>query len=271
MAWMPWWRPPDAPENCSQCARRRLRVARPRRRLRHRHQRRNRREDLPTLLHHQAPRYWHGPLHQSFDHRIHEGHLWAVPRPTAALFSSSRCRFVRKSPMPEPRPTIFVVDDDASVATRSAIFSSQSAFRRGSSAPPKNSGMLPGRTPPAACSRCPASRRQRHRFPGSARKGCIFIPIIFITAHGDVPMTSRAMKAGAIEFLLKPFQKEDLLAAIDQGWNAIVSGVKKTRKSLLSRTVSATHLPRTGSDGPGGHRPDQQADRRPARIGAKSR
>jgi FixJ family two-component response regulator len=46
-----------------------------------------------------------------------------------------------------------------------------------------------------------------------ARAG-ISIPIIFITAHGDVPMTSRAMKAGAVEFLMKPFQKEDLLSAI---------------------------------------------------------
>jgi uroporphyrinogen-III synthase len=44
----------------------------------------------------------------------------------------------------------------------------------------------------------------------------IRIPIIFITAHGDIPMTLRAMKAGAIEFLAKPFQKQDLLAAINQ-------------------------------------------------------
>jgi FixJ family two-component response regulator len=42
------------------------------------------------------------------------------------------------------------------------------------------------------------------------------IPIIFITAHGDIPMTLRAMKAGAVEFLAKPFQKQDLLAAIHQ-------------------------------------------------------
>jgi FixJ family two-component response regulator len=42
------------------------------------------------------------------------------------------------------------------------------------------------------------------------------IPVIFITAHGDIPMTLRAMKAGAVEFLAKPFQKEDLLSAIEQ-------------------------------------------------------
>ena len=40
------------------------------------------------------------------------------------------------------------------------------------------------------------------------------IPIIFISAHGDVPMTVRAMKAGAVEFLTKPFRDQDLLDAI---------------------------------------------------------
>jgi RNA polymerase sigma factor (sigma-70 family) len=43
------------------------------------------------------------------------------------------------------------------------------------------------------------------------------IPIIFITAHGDVPMTVRAMKAGAVEFLTKPFHDQDLLDAIHLG------------------------------------------------------
>src|SRR2546427_6295653 len=42
------------------------------------------------------------------------------------------------------------------------------------------------------------------------------IPIIFLTGHGDIPMTVRAMKAGAIEFLTKPFRDEDLLNAIEQ-------------------------------------------------------
>jgi FixJ family two-component response regulator len=43
------------------------------------------------------------------------------------------------------------------------------------------------------------------------------IPIIFITGHGDIPMSVRAMKAGAIEFLPKPFRDEDLLDAIREG------------------------------------------------------
>lgn len=44
----------------------------------------------------------------------------------------------------------------------------------------------------------------------------IRIPIIFITGHGDIPMTVRAMKSGAIEFLTKPFRDQDLLDAIHQ-------------------------------------------------------
>ena len=42
----------------------------------------------------------------------------------------------------------------------------------------------------------------------------IQIPVIFITAHGDIPMSVRAMKAGAVEFLPKPFRDQDLLDAI---------------------------------------------------------
>ncbi len=44
----------------------------------------------------------------------------------------------------------------------------------------------------------------------------IRIPIIFITGHGDIPMTVKAMKSGALEFLTKPFQDEDLINAIHQ-------------------------------------------------------
>ena len=44
----------------------------------------------------------------------------------------------------------------------------------------------------------------------------IHLPIIFITGHGDIPMSVRAMKAGAVEFLTKPFRDQDLLDAIQQ-------------------------------------------------------
>lgn len=47
-------------------------------------------------------------------------------------------------------------------------------------------------------------------------EGGIRIPIIFITGHGDIPMTVKAMKSGAVEFLSKPFREQDLLDAIQQ-------------------------------------------------------
>src|SRR6266436_9827535 len=47
----------------------------------------------------------------------------------------------------------------------------------------------------------------------------IFAPIIFITGQGSIPMSVRAMKAGAIEFLSKPFRDADLLNAVDQAIN----------------------------------------------------
>jgi FixJ family two-component response regulator len=45
----------------------------------------------------------------------------------------------------------------------------------------------------------------------------VTLPIVFITGHGDIPMTVQAMKAGAIEFLTKPFREQDLLDAINVG------------------------------------------------------
>lgn len=45
----------------------------------------------------------------------------------------------------------------------------------------------------------------------------ISIPVVFITGHGDIPMSVKAMKAGAIEFLTKPFREQDLLDAISLG------------------------------------------------------
>ena len=44
----------------------------------------------------------------------------------------------------------------------------------------------------------------------------VTIPIIFITGHGDVPMSVRAMKSGAVEFLMKPFRPQELLDAVQQ-------------------------------------------------------
>jgi FixJ family two-component response regulator len=48
-------------------------------------------------------------------------------------------------------------------------------------------------------------------------RGCQ-LPIIVMTAHGDIPMVRKALKAGAVEFLTKPFQDEELLAAVKQAF-----------------------------------------------------
>jgi FixJ family two-component response regulator len=65
-----------------------------------------------------------------------------------------------------------------------------------------------------------------------ARTG-VQIPIIFISGHGDIPMTVRAMKAGAVEFLLKPIREQDLLDAITQA-------IDKDRAARRQRAEQAT-------------------------------
>ena len=77
------------------------------------------------------------------------------------------------------------------------------------------------------------------------------IPIIFITGHGDIPMSVRAMKAGAIEFLTKPFRDEDLLNAIEQAINRSrqmeqlktkPAGVKSYSKDELRSEISFSEI-----------------------------
>lgn len=120
---------------------------------------------------------------------------------------------------PEQRlePTVFVVDDDQSVrqALSSLIRSVGLAVKPFSSA----RDFLQATVPTA-----PACLVLDVRLPGlgglelqrelTATQNDI--PIIFITGHGDIPMSVRAMKAGAVEFLPKPFRDQDLLDAIHQ-------------------------------------------------------
>ena len=70
------------------------------------------------------------------------------------------------------------------------------------------------------------------QFQQSLRRAGIEVPIVFITAYGDVATAMRAVKAGAVEFLTKPFQKEDLLSAVYQG-------LKADRDFLQERSESA--------------------------------
>jgi RNA polymerase sigma factor (sigma-70 family) len=126
-----------------------------------------------------------------------------------------RFRFVPQIAMNESRPTICVVDDDVSVRESLAnllesvgfdtqLFSSTEQFRRASRPEGPSCLVLDVRLPGA----------NGLDFQESLQRAGISIPIIFVTAHGNVPMASRALRAGAVEFLMKPFQKNELLAAI---------------------------------------------------------
>jgi FixJ family two-component response regulator len=118
---------------------------------------------------------------------------------------------------PADTPTVFVVDDDdlvraaiqgmlKSVGLRSETFGTAQEFL-GSKRPDGPSCLvLDVRLPGVS-----GLDFQRELADAGIR-----IPIIFITGHGDIPMTVKAMKSGAIEFLTKPFRDQDLLDAIHQ-------------------------------------------------------
>jgi FixJ family two-component response regulator len=120
--------------------------------------------------------------------------------------------------MPDANPTVLIIDDDPdfresvgrlldSVGLHSQQFSSVSDFFN---APPPDGPaclVLDVRMPER-------SGLELQRDLAAANRQ---VPIIFITAHGDIPMTVQAMKSGAIEFLTKPFRDQDLLEAIQAG------------------------------------------------------
>jgi FixJ family two-component response regulator len=119
--------------------------------------------------------------------------------------------------MPADAPIVFVIDDDAGV--RASIQGLLKSVSLRSEAFGTTSEFLDARRP-----HVPSCLILDVRLPGMnglefqhelATAG-IRIPIIFITGHGDIPMTVRAMKSGAIEFLTKPFRDQDLLDAIHQ-------------------------------------------------------
>ena len=68
----------------------------------------------------------------------------------------------------------------------------------------------------------------------------IDMPIIFITGHGDIPTTVRAMKAGAVEFLMKPLRQEPLLAAIHNALARSISLIGQAAALAVLRSRYAT-------------------------------
>jgi FixJ family two-component response regulator len=112
-------------------------------------------------------------------------------------------------------PIVFVVDDDVSmreslrdllesVGLRVEVFESADAFLASRLPDVTSCLVLDVRLP----------GRSGLEFQAELTKAGISLPIIFITGHGDIPMSVRAMKSGAVEFLTKPFRDQDLLEAV---------------------------------------------------------
>ncbi len=116
---------------------------------------------------------------------------------------------------PQARSIVFVIDDDAairdairsllrSVGLQVEVFGTAAEFLKNKSTGAAACLVLDIRLPGVS----------GLDFQAELAKANIHIPIIFITGHGDIPMTVRAMKAGAVEFLTKPFRDQDLLDAV---------------------------------------------------------
>jgi FixJ family two-component response regulator len=114
-------------------------------------------------------------------------------------------------------PTVFIIDDDAgmrasiqgllkSVGLRSESFAKPQDFLR--------SGRPDGPSCLVLDVRLPGINGLE--FQQELAHAGVLIPIIFVTGHGDIPMTVKAMKSGAVEFLTKPFRDEELLDAVHQ-------------------------------------------------------
>jgi len=118
---------------------------------------------------------------------------------------------------PAAVPTVFIVDDDSgmrqavqdlveSVGLRAESFSTGEEFLKRQRAADPSCLVLDVRLP----------QMSGLDFQRQLTEIGVQVPIIFITAHGDIPMSVRALKSGAVEFLTKPFRDQDLLDAIQQ-------------------------------------------------------
>ncbi|MFL6307304.1 MAG: response regulator transcription factor [Candidatus Sulfotelmatobacter sp.] len=114
-------------------------------------------------------------------------------------------------------PTVFIVDDDARIRAATQRLLRTVGLHSESFATPQD--FLRHKLPDG-----PSCLVLDVRLPGMSGlevqqkliEAGAQIPIIFITSHGDIPMTVKAMKSGALEFLTKPFRDQDLIDAIQQ-------------------------------------------------------
>ena len=145
----------------------------------------------------------------------------------------------------QAKPTVFVVDDNASIreaikslvestGLRAETFESTQDFLRHKLPDGPQCLVLDVLLPGVS----------GLDFQNELTAANIRIPIVFITGHGDIPMTVRAMKAGAVEFLTKPFQDEDLLKAIHQALDVDLAMRKEQAVILTLREHFAILTPR---------------------------
>ena len=121
------------------------------------------------------------------------------------------------SPMPDPTPIVFVIDDDVSVRESLELLIRYEGWRAESFA-----SATEFLSRPREC--IPSCLILDLSLPGLSGLDLqeriaperMDMPIIFITGHGDIPSTVQAMKAGAVEFLTKPFTNDALLGAVRQ-------------------------------------------------------
>jgi FixJ family two-component response regulator len=81
-------------------------------------------------------------------------------------------------------------------------------------------------------------------FQGSLFKAGIHIPIVFMTGHGDIPMSVKAMKAGAVDFLTKPFRDQDMLDAVTRALERDRQRREDEKAISKLRDLSETLTPR---------------------------
>jgi len=146
---------------------------------------------------------------------------------------------------PAAEPTVFVVDDDESVRKGIGALLRSVGLRVETFATAPE--FLAIRLPRAPCClvldvRLPGLSGLD--FQARLASANIAVPIIFITGHGDIPMTVRAMKAGAVEFLTKPFRHQDLLDAVQTALERDKERLRKDETVAQVRARFETLTPR---------------------------
>jgi len=136
-----------------------------------------------------------------------------------------------RSPITEPNPTVFVIDDDASVRKSLSRLLRSLGFEVETFA----SAELFLKRDPYDGVGCIILDIRMPGLDGiglqdQLSKADYSIPIIFITGHGDIPMSVRAMKKGAIDFLPKPFDDEELLQAVKRAVEKDVKAKSERRE-----------------------------------------